>query len=73
MSILVYIFCAQNGLKWILNTTLKIITFCQIRPEKSQVKEACPQPYAFLNLKSLPGMAAEEAAMFYFTPCFELV
>ena len=31
------------------------------------------QPYAFLNLKSPPGLAAEEAAMFYFTPCFELV
>ena len=27
------------------------------------------QSYAFLNLKILPGLAAEEAAMFYFTPC----
>ena len=26
------------------------------------------QPYAFLNLKSPPSLAAEEAAMFYFTP-----
>ena len=31
------------------------------------------QPYAFLSLKSPPSLAAEEAAMFYFTPCFELV
>ena len=27
------------------------------------------QPYAFLNLKSPSSLAAEEAAMFYFTPC----
>ena len=26
------------------------------------------QPYAILNLKSPPSLAAEEAAMFYFTP-----
>ena len=26
------------------------------------------KPYAFLNLKSPPSLAAEEAAMFYFTP-----
>ena len=33
----------------------------------------CGQPYAFLNLKSPPSLSAEEAAIFYFTPCFELV
>ena len=27
------------------------------------------QPYAFLNLKSPLSLAAEEAAMIYFTPC----
>ena len=31
------------------------------------------QPYAFLSLKSLPCLAAEEAAMFYFALCFELL
>ena len=52
------------------NYTQDVTTFKDKLSVKTLITE---QPYAFLNLKSLPGMAAEEAAMFFFTPCFELV